>query len=296
MSAPLWRQPRYPLEWLVPVLFLVVLFTAYPVAHALWTSLHQVMVLLPGEPFVGLKNYQSVLASRYFAVALRNSLVFTAISAPLAVLLGLGVAQLLLARFRGRALVRYVVILPWVLPGAITAVLWIWIFNPSWGILNLVLYELGLIDSYIPWLTDPVLVRICVIVAHVWTQIPFAAVLLMAALAAVDPELHDAAKVDGATPLQRFRYISLPQIKAMIVVLLVYNTLIAFTSYDITYAMTGGGPGTATTMLSFQIWKESFSMLNFGNGSAVAFIMVLISIGFILAIVKALPSDLFGED
>jgi ABC-type sugar transport system permease subunit len=90
--------------------------------------------------------------------------------------------------------------------------------------------------------------------------------------------------------------VTLPQIKAMLVVLLVYSTLVAFTSYDLTYAMTGGGPGTATTLLSFQIWKESFSMYNFGNGAAVGFITVLISLGFIFAIVKALPSDLFGDD
>jgi ABC-type sugar transport system permease subunit len=192
--------------------------------------------------------------------------------------------------------VRAVVILPWALPGAISAVLWLWIFHPSWGILNLLLYEAGLIDRYIPWLTDPFLVKLTVVVAHVWTQFPFAAVLLMAALVAIDPELYEAARIDGAGGWQRFRHVTLPQIKAMLVVLLVYSTLVAFTSYDLTYAMTGGGPGTATTLLSFQIWKESFSMYNFGNGAAVAFITVLISLGFIFAILKALPSDLFGDD
>ena len=227
---------------------------------------------------------------------MRNSLWFTLISAPLIVLLGLGVAHLLLASFKGRFLVRAVVILPWVLPGAISAVLWLWIFHPSWGILNLLLYEAGLIEGYIPWLTDPSLVRLAVVVAHVWTQFPFAAVLLMAALVAIEPEQYEAARIDGAGGWQRFRYVTLPQIKAMLVVLLVYATLVAFTSYDLVYAMTGGGPGTATTLLSFQIWRESFSMYNFGTGAAVAFITVLISLGFIFAIVKALPSDLFGED
>ena len=154
----------------------------------------------------------------------------------------------------------------------------------------------GLIDGYIPWLTDPTLVKLSVVVAHVWTQFPFAAVLLMAALVAIDPEQYEAARIDGASAWQRFRHVTLPQIKAMLVVLLVYATLVAFTSYDLVYAMTGGGPGTATTLLSFQIWRESFSMYNFGSGAAVAFITVLISLAFILAIVKALPSDLFGED
>jgi ABC-type sugar transport system permease subunit len=306
VGAPASRPPRatvaarsgegaYPWLWILPALALVLLFTLYPVAHTLWTSLHRVMILLPGEPFIGLANYRAVLESAFFAPALLNSLWFTATAAPLIVLLGLGVAHLLLADFRGRFLVRSVVILPWALPGAISAVLWIWIFHPSWGILNLVLYELGLIERYIPWLTDPGLVRVSVVVAHVWTQFPFAAVLLMAALTAIDPQLYEAAKIDGAGRWQRFRFVTFPQIKAMVVVLLVYAALVAFTSYDLVYAMTGGGPGTATTLLSFQIWKESFSMYNFGNGAALAFITVLISLGFIFAIVRALPSDLFGD-
>jgi ABC-type sugar transport system permease subunit len=118
----------------------------------------------------------------------------------------------------------------------------------------------------------------------------------MAGLVAIEPEQYEAALIDGAGGWQRFAYVTLPQIKAMLVVLLVYSTLVAFTSYDLVYAMTGGGPGTATMLLSFQIWRESFSMYNFGTGAAVAFITVLISLGFIFAILKALPSDLFGED
>jgi ABC-type sugar transport system permease subunit len=133
-------------------------------------------------------------------------------------------------------------------------------------------------------------------VAHVWTQIPFTVVLVMAALSTLNPELTEAAKIDGSTAPQRFRYIVFPHIKAIVVVLLIYNALTAFTTYDIVYAMTGGGPGTATTLLSFHIWKESFSMYDFGAGSAVAFIVVLISVLLILAITKALPSDLFGGD
>jgi ABC-type sugar transport system permease subunit len=115
----------------------------------------------------------------------------------------------------------------------------------------------------------------------------------MAALTAINPETLEAAKVDGATPRQRFRFVTFPQIKAMIVVLLVYNALTAFTSYDLVYAMTGGGPGQATTMLSFQIWRQSFSLYDFGAGSAVAVIMVLVSVTLIVAITKALPSDLY---
>src|SRR4029078_13453933 len=129
----------------------------------------------------------------------------------------------------------------------------------------------------------------------VWTQIPFTIILVMAALSTIGVDIIEAAELDGATATQSFIHITFPHIKAIIVVLLVYNALTAFTTYDIVYAMTGGGPGTAPTLLTFQIWKESFAMYDFGAGSAVAFIIVAISALLIVAITRALPSDLFGD-
>ena len=131
-------------------------------------------------------------------------------------------------------------------------------------------------------------------------RLVLAVVLMMAALSAINSETLEAAAIDCRSPFKRFRFVIFPEIKSMIVVLLVYNALIAFTSYDLVYAMTGGGPGTATTLLSFQIWRESFSMYDFGAGSAVAFIVdaasFAASAALIMAITKALPSDLFASD
>ncbi|MBS3650049.1 sugar ABC transporter permease [Pseudaminobacter sp. 19-2017] len=292
----MWSLKRFPAPWLLPALLPVAVMTIYPVAHALWTSLHSVTLLFPGEPFVGLDNYQRVVTSNYFWDAIRNSLVFTLLAAPSVVVIGTLVALFLQRRFFGSQLVRSVVLLPWVLPGAISAVLWIWVFHPSFGVLNGILRELNLIDGSIPWLTSPRLALVAVVVAHVWTQVPFAVVLIMAALAAINPETLEAAAIDCRSRFKRFRHIVFPEIKAMIVVLTVYNALTAFTSYDLVYAMTGGGPGTATTLLSFQIWRESFSMYDFGAGSAVAFIVVSISAVLIVAITRALPSDLFERE
>lgn len=286
---------RFPAIWLLPALLPVALMTIYPVAHALWTSVHSVTLLFPGEPFNGLDNYRNVLSGNYFRDALKNSLVFTLLAAPLVVVLGTLVALFLQRRFFGSQIVRSVVLLPWVLPGAISAVLWIWVFHPSFGVINGALRGLGIIKGSIPWLTSPDLALVSVVVAHVWTQIPFAVVLVMAALSGINAETLEAAAMDCRSPLKRFRHIVLPEIKPMIVVLTVYNALTAFTTYDLVYAMTGGGPGTATTLLSFQIWRESFSMYDFGAGSAVAFIVVAISAVLMLAITRALPSDLFAE-
>jgi len=291
----MWTTSRFPALWLLPVLIPVAVFTIFPVAHALWTSLHQVMLLFPGEDWVGLENYRTVVTGEYFGVALKNSLLFTVLSAPLVVVLGTATALFLNREFFGAAGLRSIVLLPWVLPGAISAVLWTWVFHPGWGVINSLLRKLDLIHSSIPWLSDPKLAFVSVAVAHVWTQIPFAVILVMAALSTLNKEIIEAAEINGATSAQRFVHIVFPHIKAILVVLLIYNALTAFTTYDIVYAMTGGGPGTATTLLSFQIWKESFSMYDFGAGSAVAFIIVAISALLIVAITRALPSDLFGD-
>lgn len=292
----MWTIKRFPAAWLLPALLPVALMTIYPVAYALWTSLHSVTLLFPGEPFVWFDNYTRVVTSNYFRDALTNSLIFTLLAAPSVVILGTLIALFLQRRFFGSQFVRSIVLLPWVLPGAISAVLWIWVFHPSFGVLNGVLRDLHLIGGSIPWLTSPKLALVSVVVAHVWTQIPFAVVLIMAALSGINAETLEAASIDCRSPLRRFRYIVFPEIKAMVVVLTVYNALTAFTSYDLVYAMTGGGPGTATTLLSFQIWRESFSMYDFGTGSAVAFIVVAISALLILAITRALPSDLFAGE
>jgi multiple sugar transport system permease protein len=286
---------RFPGLWLLPVLIPVAAFTIFPVAHALWTSLHQVMLLFPEEEWVGLDNYRNVVTGPYFLVALKNSLIFTIFSAPAAVVLGTATALFLNRSFFGVTALRSIILIPWALPGAISAVLWVWVFHPSWGVINSLLFEIGAIDRSIQWLANPRLALFSVIVAHVWTQIPFTVVLMMAALSTLSPELTEAAKIDGANRWQQFRHVIFPHIKVIAVVLLIYNALTAFTSYDIVYAMTGGGPGTATTLLSFQIWKESFSMYDFGAGSAVAFIVVMISALLIVAITRAIPSDLFGD-
>jgi multiple sugar transport system permease protein len=291
----MWTSSRFPALWLLPVLVFVAVFTVFPIAHALWTSLHQVMLLFPDQDWVGLENYRNVVTDEYFAVALKNSLLFTLFSAPVVVVLGTAAALFLDRDFPGVNVLRSIVLLPWVLPGAISAVLWTWMFHPSWGVINSLLRNLDLIDRSIPWLSDPSLAFLSVVVAHVWTQIPFTIILVMAALSTLPRETMEAALIDGATSAQRFAHIVFPHIKAIIVVLLIYNALTAFTSYDLVYAMTGGGPGTATTLLSFQIWKESFSMYDFGAGSAVAFIVVAISAILILAITKAMPSDLFED-
>jgi multiple sugar transport system permease protein len=283
---------RYPIEWMFPVLILVIIFTVYPFGYALWNSLFQILLILPVKPFVGLQNYVEVVSSIYFREALFNTLVFTVVTAPVIVIIAIGVARLLLTKFVGRSIVRAVVLLPWAMPGAVSGIVWVWIFHGRWGILNAVLMKLGIINSYILWLDHPILAKFSVMVAHIWTQIPFASVLLMAALSIINKEIYEAAEVDGAGPVRRLFSITLPQIKGMVTIALIYELIMGITSYDLTYSMTGGGPGGATTLLSYYVWAESFKMLQFGRGAALGVIMALLTLALILLIMRAVPGEL----
>jgi ABC-type sugar transport system permease subunit len=203
---------------------------------------------------------------------------------------------LLLTKFFGRGIVRAVVLLPWAMPGAVSGILWVWIFHGRWGVLNALLLKLGIIKSYIEWLHDPILAKLTVMVAHIWTQIPFASVLLMAALSIINKELYEAAEVDGAGPARKLFSITLPQIKGMMTIALIYELIMGLTSYDLTYAMTSGGPGGATTLLSYYVWAESFKMLQLGRGAALGVIMALVTLVLILAIMRTVPGELSVEE
>jgi ABC-type sugar transport system permease subunit len=287
---------RYPIEWLFPVLVLVIVFTVYPFGYAVWNSLFQILLILPVQPFVGLKNYAEVVTNIYFREALTNTLLFAAITAPVIAVIALGVARLLLTKFVGRGIVRAVILLPWAMPGAVSGIVWVWVFHGRWGMLNALLLRLGIIGSYIGWLDDPILAKLSVMTAHVWTQIPFASVLLMAALSIINKEIYEAAEIDGAGPLRKLFSITLPEIRGMLTIAIIYELIMGLTSYDLTYSMTGGGPGGATTLLPYYIWAESFKMLQFGRGAALGVIMALITLVLILAIMRAVPGELTVEE
>lgn len=283
---------RYPIEWLWPVIILVVVFTVYPFGYAIWTSLHRVLLVKPTAPFIGLKNYLQVFSSIYFGEALLNTLLFTVITTPIIVASALAVGRLLLTKFVGRGIVRAVILLPWAMPGAVTGIVWVWIFHARWGILNAALLKLHVISSYIDWLDDPILAKFSVMVAHIWTQIPFASVLVMAALTTINRELYEAADVDGAGAPRKLFSITIPHIKGMLTIAVIYELIMGLTSYDLTYSMTGGGPGGATTLLPYYIWAESFKQLQLGRGAALGVILALITLALILGIMRAVPGEL----
>jgi ABC-type sugar transport system permease subunit len=278
-----------------PVILLVAIFTIYPVGRALYQSMRIESPIFPSR-FVGLQNYRDVLGGMFFAEAVSNTVRFAAVTVPLVVVLGVLTALLLNESFVGNALLRVGMLLPWALPATVAGLIWKWIFLDSWGALNAGLFSIGLIDNYIPWLTTPGLAQMAVVIVFLWTQLPLAAIFLLAALQAIPAELYDAAAVDGAGLWERFRRVTLPGIRPMLVIVALYETLMAFTNFDIVYSLTQGGPGTTTTMVTYFTWVESFKKLDFGVGSALAVIIALASLVVILILIRAIPKGALVED
>jgi ABC-type sugar transport system permease subunit len=278
-----------------PVILLVAIFTIYPVGRALYQSTRIESPIFPSR-FVGLQNYRDVLGGMFFAEAVWNTVRFAAVTVPLVVVLGVLTALLLNETFVGNALLRVGMLLPWALPATVAGLIWKWVFLDSWGALNAGLYSVGIIDNYIPWLTTPGLAQMAVVVVFIWTQLPLAAIFLLAALQAIPNELYDAAAVDGAGIANRFRMVTLPGIRPMLVIVALYETLMAFTNFDIVYSLTQGGPGTTTTMVTYFTWVESFKKLDFGAGSALAVIIALASLVVILILIRAIPKGALVEE
>jgi multiple sugar transport system permease protein len=292
---------RRAVDWsglllVAPAVLLVSAFTLYPFAHALYTSTQLSSPLVEAR-FVGLQNYGDVITSPYFLTAARTTALFTAVAVPVLVVLGVLVAVLLNEPFFGNGFLRAGMLLPWAIPASAAGVIWQWVFLDDSGALNVSLYSLGVIDDYISWLTTPGLARMAVVIVFIWTQLPLASILLLAALQAVPDDLYDAAAVDGASTFGRFRHVTLPGIRPMLVIVTVYEILVALATFDLTYSLTGGGPGTATTLLTYFIWSETFNRLNFGHGAALAVVIALVSLVAIFVILRALPEEaLLGED
>jgi ABC-type sugar transport system permease subunit len=278
-----------------PVLLLMAIFTIYPFARAIYESTRIASPIFPPR-YVGAENYRDVLNSAFFADAARTTLLFTVATVPLLVVLGILTALLLNERFVGNTVLRVGMLLPWAVPATVAGLIWKWIFLDSWGALNALLYSLGIIDGYVQWLTTPNLARLAIVVVFVWSQLPLAAIFLLAALQAIPDDLYDAAAIDGAGPFGRFWTVTLPGIRPMAVIVALFEVLMAITNFDITYSLTQGGPGTATTMLTYFTWSESFKKLDFGRGSALAILIALASLVAIMVLVRAMPRDALVDD
>jgi ABC-type sugar transport system permease subunit len=271
------NQGRLAFWLLVPAGVAVFGVIIYPVIRTLIISFFDVnSALATDTPFVGLKNYATVLTGHSFWAAMGRTLYFTIVSTALELSLGLIVAGLLNAKLGARWLFRAIVVIPWAIPTIVNAAMWKGIFNAQYGALNALLTQLGLIHEYQAWLGDPTTALNMVILADVWKTTPLVAFFLLAGLNSIPAELYDSAKIDRAGWPRIFRSIVLPMLVPSISIVLVLRTVEAFKVFDIIYAMTRGGPVNGTQTVAYYAYMTAFSDQNFGLGSALSYIIVTV--------------------
>lgn len=270
-------QRRLAFWLLLPAALAVFGIIVYPVIRTLIISFFEVESALAVEtPFIGIDNYLHALSSSGFWAAIGRTLYFTIVSTALELTLGMMLALLLNARLRMRWLFRAIVVLPWAVPTIVNAAMWKGIFNAQYGSLNAALTQLGLTDEYIAWLGDPALALNMVILADAWKTTPLVAFFLLAGLTAINPEIYESAKIDRASWPRIFRSITLPMLVPSISIVLVLRTVEAFKAFDIIYAMTRGGPANGTQTIAYYTYVRAFSDQNFGMGSALSYIIVIV--------------------
>ncbi len=288
-GGPLSLGRSYPYVTVLPVILVVALFTIYPLLYSVDLSLHENLLTRPFDhDFVGLQNFHEVIGGYYFWRSLWSTAIFGVMAVSAVTLYGLGTALLLNTRVLGAGLLKLVVLLPWAIPAVISGIIWRWIFDGDYGVLNGLLWVGAVIDRYVPWMSNPIMARVCLVIAHAWKQGPLAAVFLLASLQLIPSELYDAVRIDGAGRWGAFRFVTLPYLRATLALVLIYETIVAIATFDLVYVMTGGGPADATAIVGWYAYTEIFRFLNLGHGAALAIVIALLLLGLVVLYLRAL--------
>jgi multiple sugar transport system permease protein len=272
---------RTGLLYLTPALVVLAGTTIYPAIWVFWLSLQHRVPIFDIAQFAGLDHYAFFAIDPRFWNALRVTLVFTLASVALELGLGLVAALLLRRQSAGRQVALSLLLLPWALPALVTAKLFEWLYHPTAGLVNVLLG-----GHRLNWLGDPYLALAGVILADVWRTMPFVALLCYARLLSISPELYEAAQVDGADTLAAFRRITLPLLKPVLLIALLFRTLDALRAFDIMFVLTGGGPANTTETLTVYAYRSLFQTLQLGLGSAIAvtafLLVMLVAWGYVM--------------
>src|SRR5919106_2637481 len=283
-------ERRLAAAMLSPALVVIALVAAYPIGYAIWLSLNEYSVRVPGlSRWAGFGNYSDALSSSEFWEAVRTTFLFTGISVTLELAIGLGMALAMHEAFKGRALLRVVVLVPWAVLTVVTAITWRTIFEPDLGLAPQLFDALGIFDGVV-WLGESGYALAVMVMADVWKTAPFMALLLLAGLQVIPNDLYDAAKVDGATTWQRFRRITLPLLKPAILVALIFRTLDALRIFDLPFVLTRGSNDTTT--LSLLAHQELTVNRLYGLGSALSVLTFVIVMGISFLYIRTVGGNI----
>ena len=259
----------------LPALVLTLVLLGYPLAYSLWASLHEITLGSNAWKFVGLDNYSAILRDPLFWPSIERTLGFALTVTVFTTALGLALALLLTTSFRGRSVFRALLILPWSLSQTMLALTFGWIFNSTFGPLNGLLFDLGIIKSYVAWFATGQAVLNIIAIGLVWSLVPFATLLFLGALQTVPEELERAARVDGAGPIRRFLLVKVPWIRETVLIVVIIAALNGFLTFSPIYILTGGGPGTDTYLMSWWGYQVGFSDLDLGKSAAIFYVLTL---------------------
>jgi len=293
--TPRWSMARsdarFGVALTAPALLIILVVVAFPLLYSLWMSLAEVNLLRTSGPalelfgirlplfrFVGLENYARVFSDPLYWSSLGRTLYFVAAFVVEATLVGLGMALVLHQRFRGRPLMRAVLLIPWSLSRVAVGILWQGLLDADFGALNGILHRLGLIDSYIGFFANGFSALNVLVSVYMWNQAPFATVLFLAGLQAIPEDLHASASVDGAGFWRELWYVVLPALKPMIFLVVVLCTVNGFLMLDLTFVMTMGGPGDDTTSVAWLGYKTAFVFFKFGPGTAILYTLTALCV------------------
>ncbi|MFI1030175.1 carbohydrate ABC transporter permease [Streptomyces sp. NPDC020951] len=286
-----WRALE-PLLWLGPAILLILAMVVWPVVEMIRTSLTRVSSTGQSQGFAGVRNYTDLFAEGDLPGVLLRTLVWVAGVVTVTVVLSLGLAGLLNSRFPGRRLVRWALIVPWASSVLMTALIWRWMLNNFYGVVNRLLMDLGVLDAPVNWLADPGQALAAMMGVAVFVSLPFTSFVLLAGLQSIPAEVYEAARVDGAGPLRGYLGITLPLLRPSLVVAAIINVINVFNSFPIIWAMTRGGPGFATDTTTTYLYKLAFDNQSVGESAA----MAVVNFGLVLVVVLVYLRVVRGQE
>lgn len=258
---------------MLPTATLLLLFLTYPLGLGVWLGMTDTTIGRRGV-FIGLENYVYLFDDSVFWLSVFNTILYTVVASIFKFALGMWLALLLNRHLPFKALIRAIVLLPWIVPTVLSAIAFWWMYDSQFSVISWALMEMGLIDEYIAFLGEPNKARASVIFANIWRGIPFVAISLLAGLQTISPSLYEAATLDGATRWQQFRYITLPMLTPIIAVVMTFSVLFTFTDFQLIYVLTAGGPLNSTHLMATLSFQRAIPGGQLGEGAAIAVAMI----------------------
>jgi multiple sugar transport system permease protein len=277
------RYALLGLALIAPTVLVFCMVIVYPLVSAIYLSLFQIFTPTLQGSWVGLDNYRTLLATGEFWVSLRNNLVWTVGTLTLQILLGVGMALVLHQNIWFRSLARSLILFPYFISTVVAVLVWKWLFNDLYGILNHLLMAAGITDMPVDYLGSMPNAMISVILVGAWKYFPFVVIAVLARLQTIPEALYEAARIDGAGPVARFFDVTLPQLRDVLVVIVLLRAIWDFKEFDLIFLLTGGGPVMATQTLPLLVYKEAFALNQMGMAAAYAVVMMAILLVFMIA-------------